>query len=148
MAMQSWLPYTLVWLAEGLLMTGDIEQALAAADEGLNVVRRTGARCWDTELYRVRGEAMIARKPPTDAPLNRNRDAAEASFWAGITVARQQDARTLELRTTLSLSRLLREAGRPEEAIRALVPVCEQFPSTDETPDLDEARRWISRGAV
>jgi hypothetical protein len=150
LAMHSWLPYTLVWLAESLKMNAQIDEALAAAEEGLNVVRRTGARCCDAELYRVRGEAMIARKRPPSAaaPLNRNRDAAEASFWAGITVARQQDARTLELRTTLSLCRLLRDAGRHQEAIRALAPVCELFGSADDTPDLAEARKLLSEGAA
>ena len=137
-----------LWLAEGFKMTARIEEALAAAEEGLSIVRRTGARCCDAELYRVRGEAMIARRrPPAPAHLNRYRDAAEASFWAGITVARQQDARTLELRTTLSLCRLLRDTGRQDEAIRALAPVCELFASADDTPDLAEARRLLN-GAV
>jgi hypothetical protein len=150
MAMQSSLPYTLVWLAEGLQLNAQIEEALATAEEGLDIVRRTGARCCDAELYRARGEAMNARKRPTSAgpPLNRNRDAAEASFWAGITVARQQDARTLELRTTLSLCRLLRDAGRQEEALRVLAPVCDQFASADNTPDLAAARRLLGRGAA
>ena len=148
MAIQSSLPYTLVWLAEALQMNAQIEEALATAEEGLNVVRRTGARCCDAELYRVRGEALTARKGPGPAALlHRSRDAAEASFWAGITVARQQDARTLELRTTLSLCRLLRDTGRQEEAIRALAPVYAQFEGVDDTPDLAEARRFLSQGA-
>jgi hypothetical protein len=130
-------------------MNAQAEEAVAAADEGLNIVRRTGARCCDAELYRVRGEAMIARKRSTSAaPLSKHRDAAEASFWAAITVARQQDARTLELRATLSLCRLLSDVGRQKEAIRALASVCDQFTSTDDTPDLAEARRLLSQGAA
>jgi hypothetical protein len=144
MAMHSWRPYTLVWLAESLQINAQIDEALAAAEEGLDVVRQTGARCCDAELYRVRGEAMIAQRRPTSAaPLNRNRDAAEASFWAGITVARQQDARTLELRLTLSLCRLLVDTGRHDEAIRAIAPVCEIFGNADDTPDLAEARKLL-----
>src|SRR5206468_7967820 len=56
MGMQAWVPYTLVWLAEGLQMNAEIEEALDTAAEGLNIVRRTGARCCDAELYRVRGD--------------------------------------------------------------------------------------------
>jgi hypothetical protein len=89
---------------------------------------------------------MVAREPPpAAAALNRHRDAAEASFWASITVARQQDARSLELRATLSLCRLLRDACRQEEAIRALAPVCDQFDGSDDTPELAEARRLLTR---
>ena len=144
-SMQSWLPCTLAWLAEGFEMALEIEEALAAAEEGLNIVRRTGARCCDAELYRVRGEILMARnRAGTPAAPNRTRDAAEASFWAGITVARQQDSRTLELRTTLGLCRLLRDAGRQGEVMRTLGPVCDQFQGTDETPDLAEARKLLS----
>jgi len=70
-------------------------------------------------------------------------DAAEASFWAAISVARQQDARTLELRATLSLARLLRDAGRDEEATRPLAPVSEAFEKGAITPDLVEARMLL-----
>ena len=87
---------------------------------------------------------MARNRAGSAAAPNRTRDAAEASFWAGITVARQQDSRTLELRTTLSLCRLLRDAGRQGEVIRTLAPVCEQFQSADDTPDLAEARRLLS----
>ena len=125
-------------------MTPEIEHALATAEEGLDIVRRTGARCCDAELYRVRGEILMARNRASAAAAPNRCDAAEASFWAGITVARQQDSRTLELRATLSLCRLLRDAGRHGEVIRTLGPVCDQFPGSDETPDLAEARKLLS----
>jgi hypothetical protein len=145
MAMYSWLPYTLVWLAEGLQINTQFEEALAAAEEGLALVRRTGARWCDAELFRIRGEALMARtSTPATAPPSKGCDAAEASFWASITVARQQDARTLELRSTLSLCRLLREAGRQAEAIRALAPVCELFGKAEGTPDLSDAKKFLN----
>ena len=59
---------------------------------------------------------------------------------------RMSDARafsTLELRATLSLARLLREAGREEEAIRTLAPVSEAFEKGVITPDLVEARTLV-----
>jgi len=142
---QAGLPQTLAWLAEGLQMNGQFEDARLAAEDGLNIVRRTGARCCDAELHRLRSEAMSASGRVASGALaeDRNRDAAEASFWAGISVARQQDARTLELRITLSLSRLLLQSGREKEARQALAPICESFAECADTPDLAEARRLL-----
>ena len=87
---------------------------------------------------------MARASTPATAPPSKGCDAAEASFWASITVARQQDARTLELRSTLSLCRLLREAGRQAEAIRALAPVCELFGKAEGTPDLSDAKKFLN----
>ncbi|HSC26946.1 MAG TPA: hypothetical protein VLD67_06705, partial [Vicinamibacterales bacterium] len=133
--------------AEGLLANARIGDALAAAEEGLSVVRRTGARSCDSELYRVRGEALRALERGGSAGVTKDRDAAEASFWAGITVARQQDARTLEMRSTVGLCRLLCDAGRHDEAIRVLAPVCDQFAATDDTPELADARTLLGRAS-
>ena len=88
LGLHSWLPLTFSWLAEGLLLSARANDARAAAEDGLQVVRRTGVRCWDPELYRLRGEAMIAPKRSAGRTNNvkRNGDAAEASFWAAISV--------------------------------------------------------------
>jgi hypothetical protein len=143
--MHAWLPYTLVWLSEALSNLY-VDEALAATEEGIRLVRHTGLRCCDAELYRARGEAMNAkRRSSTTAGLvDRNRDDAESSYWAGITVARQQDARTLELRATVGLCRLLIDAGRRDEGIRTLARVCDAFSRSDDTPDLREARKLVS----
>jgi len=145
LGLQAWLPLTHSWLAEGLLLNTNTDAARTAAEDGLQVVRRTGVRCWDSELYRLRGEAMMAPKRRAARANNPagDRDAAEASFWAAISVAREQDARTLELRATLSLARLLRDSGRQEEAVRTLAPVSETFDSRAVTPDLVEARTLL-----
>jgi predicted ATPase len=50
---------------------------------------------------------------------------------------------TLELRATMSLSRFLWDAGRGEEATRALAPASEAFEKSAITPDLTEARRVL-----
>ena len=137
LGMIGWLPITLAWLAEGYQKNGLTEKALTAAEDGLNLVRRTGMRCYDVELYRLRGEAMMRSR----------KDDAEASFWAGITVARQQDARMLELRVTLSLARLLLASGRDTEARQVMAPVCESFPAGLDVPELEEARKLVRQGS-
>jgi hypothetical protein len=140
------LPQTLAWLAESLLLDGQIDQARAAAEDGLTMIRTTGVRCCDPELYRLRGEAMLGTDPSGSMGLltDRDRDAAEASFWAGITVARQQEARTLELRATVSLARLLIKSGREDEAKRTLAPICDSFADDQTSPDLETARKLLS----
>jgi hypothetical protein len=145
MAARSALPQTLAWLAEGFLADGQIARARAAAEDGLTMIRTTGVRCCDPELYRLRGEAMLATgRLGSDGRLTeRDRDAAEASFWAGITVARQQEARTLELRATVSLTRLLLASGREDEAKRTLAPICESFADGQTAPDLEDARKLL-----
>jgi predicted ATPase len=148
LGMHSRLVHTLTWLAGGFLINAQIDEARATAEEGLNVTRRTGVRCCDPELYRLRGEALMATKATKTSelegcPTAGDRDAAEASFWAGISVARRQGARTLELRATLSLARLLRQSGRQDEVGRTLAPVCEMFADGIITPDLVEARNLL-----
>ena len=145
--MYAWLPPILAWLAEGFHAAGRMDDAREAAEDGLSLVRRTGARGFDAELYRLRGDALIgcAQFAAGARNASRERDAAEASYWAGITVARQQDARTLELQASFSLSRLLVDAGRQEEARRILGPVCEGFPAKIETPVLAQARALLHR---
>jgi tetratricopeptide (TPR) repeat protein len=144
--LMAWLPPTLAWLAEALGEADEIADAKATVDDGLNVVRRTGARSFDAELYRLRGEALSLWKQSRSGGglTSRDRDAAEASYWAGITVARQQDARTIELQITMSLSRLLLESGRPDEARQALGPICEAFAQDESTPLLKQARQFLS----
>jgi hypothetical protein len=141
----STLPQTLAWLAEGFLTDRQPDRARAAAEEGLTMIRTTGVRCCDPELYRLRGEAMLAtgRSRSEGRLTDRDRDAAEASFWAGITVARQLEARTLELRATLSLARLLCTSGREDEAKRTLAPICESFAGGQTAPDLEDARSLL-----
>jgi tetratricopeptide (TPR) repeat protein len=142
LGMQSALPQTLAWLAEGFQMTGQFERARTTAEEGLDVIRRTGVRSSDPELYRLRGEAMLATRSAGDQHAG-DRDGAEASFWAGITVARQQAARTLELRASVSLADLLLNSGRKDEARQILAPVCEAFAINVTSPDLVRARKVL-----
>ena len=106
-------------------------------------------RCCDAELHRLRSEALTqsSRTASDRSAAARSRDLAEASFWAGISVARQQSAQTLELRITLSLARLLLEAGRDAEAKQTLALICEAFDSSAGTPDLAAARGLLDHSS-
>jgi tetratricopeptide (TPR) repeat protein len=138
------LAHVSAWLVEGLARAGQFDGAVAAAKEGLDAVRSSGARCCDPELYRLRGEALAARSRVAGGQSNTAaRDAAEASFWAAISVARQQEAKMLELRATVSLARLLLESGQRDEVVNALGPLCEVFVNVTSSPDIDAARQLV-----
>ena len=69
---------------------------------------------------------------------------AEASFCRAIQVARRQQARSWELRATVSLCRLWRQQGRVDEARQMLSEVYGWFTEGFDTPDLQEARTLLS----
>ena len=58
-------------------------------------------------LYRIEGELLLMKEELNAAQ-------AESCFQRAIEVARQQSAKSLELRATVSLARLLRDTGRRE----------------------------------
>jgi hypothetical protein len=86
-------------LAEAEQLAGGPEEALRLLDDALAQVERTGERYFEAELYRLRGESLLAVSPPQAAE-------AEAAFTRSIAVARRQGARLLEERATASLGRL------------------------------------------
>jgi predicted ATPase len=68
---------------------------------------------------------------------------AKSCFRKAIEVAREQSARSWELRAAMSLGRLWREQGRQREACRLLADVYDWFTEGFDTPDLREARRLL-----
>jgi DNA-binding winged helix-turn-helix (wHTH) protein/predicted ATPase len=114
-------------LADAYRKVGRLEEALKAVDEGLTIVQNAGEQVWGAELYRLKGELLLAQesqKPkacperdrrvkaqkskvkPSPRPLTPGTQEAEACFLKAIEVARQQQAKSLELRATVSLARL------------------------------------------
>jgi predicted ATPase len=68
---------------------------------------------------------------------------AAACFHQALEVARRQQARSLELRAALSLSRLWQQHGKRDQARQLLTEVYSWFTEGFETPDLQEARVWL-----
>ncbi len=95
--------------------------ALAIARTGLDVAQATGQKFWDAELHRLVGIALAERAGPDD-PV------AEAALHRAIEVARSQGAISLELRSAVSLARLLSARGSGEEAGAAVSPMLARFP--------------------
>ena len=84
-------------------------------------------------MLRLQGELRLC------ARCTENRD-AEENFWKAITMARDQHAKSLELRSVTSLSRLLQKQGQNDEARRMLVEIYGWFSEGFDTADLKDAK--------
>jgi predicted ATPase len=82
------------------------------------------------------GEIAL-RSPEPDAAK------AEAYFERALAVARQQQAKSLELRAATSMARLWRDRGKRDEARDLLAPIYGWFTEGFETLDLKEAKALI-----
>ena len=127
------LPHFLALLADAL-EPAPADEGLRVLDEALVLAESTGERCYQAELHRLKGERLLARA------LESGSVEAEACFEQSLAIARQQGARSLELRTALSLARLYRDRGRHVEACNLVLPIYERFDEGFDTLDLREAR--------
>jgi predicted ATPase len=86
-------------LAEASGRAGQAEEGVGLLVEALAAAHQTGERLWEPELYRLKGELLLTQTIPA-APQ------AEVCFQQALAVAHRQQAKSLELRAAVSLSRL------------------------------------------
>jgi predicted ATPase len=137
-------PYLLTMLAEASGLLGQPEGGLAALEEALTLVEKTGERYYEAELHRQRGELLVqceAKSQP--AQDSRDQHEAERCFQHALDVARQQQAKSLELRAAMSLSRLWQRQGKRQEAYDLLAPIYGWFTEGFDTADLQEAKTLL-----
>ncbi|MFN8468392.1 MAG: AAA family ATPase [Caldilineaceae bacterium] len=125
------LPYELGLLAEACLMGQNAAAGLEVLQEALAVADRTGERVWQAELLRLHAELLAVQGAPAVE--------IEANCLQAISVARHQMARSLELRTGVTLARRWQAASRSREAHQLLAPVYAWFTEGHDTPDLRAA---------
>ena len=123
--------------ADAQLAIGKPEAALASVAAGLKAVEKTGGAPLEAELYRLRGEALLAGAGTVSE--------AETAIEQGIDVARRQNAKSWELRGAMSLARLRRQQGRPQEAVALLAPIYGWFTEGFDTADLKEAKTLLDK---
>src|ERR1700733_7693337 len=128
------------YLAEALLMRGEMADAEAALQDAFAFVERSGERFWLADLCRVDGQIAL-RRPETD------RARAEACFLKAIEIAHGQEARMLELRAATDLSRLWREAGAPNDPRALLEPILVVIEGGETTRDVRNARALLAETA-
>jgi predicted ATPase len=134
------LPHFLSLLADAHLRAGDAVTGLDAIEEALTVAARNNDRCWEPELHRLQGELLLKASGSADAMHD-----AEDAFRSAIAVADSQRSRSLQLRAALSLSRLLEQQRRAQEAHGALAEALAGFDPSAQSQDLETARGLIDR---
>jgi predicted ATPase len=111
-------------------------KGLTALREAEQLAAVTQESWWTAELHRLRGELLLRQ----GAPL-----AVVAScFDQSIKLARQQSAKLLELRATVSLARLWQQQGKQGEAQQRLTELLNSFTEGWDTPDLQDAQTLLS----
>ncbi|HKV53160.1 MAG TPA: hypothetical protein VJN94_00835 [Candidatus Binataceae bacterium] len=128
--------YTSPGIAEAYLAAGRPREGLGAVNEGLEMVERTGARIFEAEMRRLKGELLLIGDQST---------VVDAARWFGdaIAVARRQGAKSLELRATMSLARLLIKQGHRDEARTMLAEIYNWFTEGFDTADLKDAKALL-----
>src|SRR5262245_16774898 len=131
-----WEPHFLGLLADVYAQDGQVGQALASLDEALAATQSTRQRLVEAELYRLQGSFLLGQPGAAQAE-------AETSFRQALEVARRQEARSLELRAAMSLSRLWHQQGKRQEAHALLADVYAWFTEGFDTADLREAKTLL-----
>jgi serine/threonine protein kinase/predicted ATPase len=128
--------YYYVLLAEAHAAAGQFDQALEALGQATEFANETGEGYWASEISRLKGEVLLQRDPTALAD-------AETCFLESLQTARDQEAKSLELRTAMSLLRLLERQGRRVEGLAALREVYDWFSEGFETHDLRQAKAML-----
>src|SRR4029453_14497076 len=126
-------PRYLAQLAEAYGQRGETEAGLATLAEALATAHHTGDRYWEAELHRLKGELLLA-------PSEERHAEAETCFHHALTIARRQQAKSLELRAAMSLSRLWQRQDKQAEAHELLAEIYGWFTEGFDTADLQEAK--------
>ncbi len=136
-AMGATRPRLLLLLAEAYGRTGQADQGLSVLDEALAMMEQTTARCSEAELHRLKGELLLMQG------AGGAETRAMACFQRAIDLARQQQAKSWELRAAMSLCRLWQRQGQREEARQLLAGIYGWFTEGFDTPDLKDARALL-----
>ena len=123
-------------LADGLRKMGKLEEALLTIDGVIERATSSGAAFYLAELLRVKAQ-ILAAMPGQDRSL------ALDCLNEALTVAREQSALALELRSATTLAQLLAESGQRDQARHVLTLVYERFTEGFETMDLRIARQTL-----
>jgi hypothetical protein len=133
---------------------GQAEAGLNALAEALAAVNRTGERWYEAELYRLYGELSLQQskvqgpksKVPSTQHLTPSTQAeaeAEACFLKAIEIARKQQAKSWELRASMSLARLWQRQDKKKKAHKMLAEIYGWFTEGFGTKDLQDAKALL-----
>jgi predicted ATPase len=133
--------FWLALLTEECGKVGQVEEGLRAVAEAFAVVHANRERFYEAELFRLKGALVLqasGQRLASDVQAD-----AEACFQQALAVARRQQAKSLELRAAMSLSRLWQQQGKRDEACELLAPIYGWFTEGFDTADLQEAKALL-----
>ena len=123
-------------LASAYADLGQFDDAWRCIDEAMTAIETAKERVWEAEVNRVAGQIAL-KLPEPDAAK------AEAHFDRALDIARKQQANSWELRAAMSLARLWRDQGKPQQARELLASVYGWFTEGFDTGDLKEAKALL-----
>jgi len=134
----------------GLALLAEVQGRVGRVDEGLNALSKAlafvdtnGERCFEAELYRLKGELTLQQSKVQGSKSKVSNPQAEACFHQAIDIARRQSAKSLELRAVMSLARLWQQQGKREEARQMLAEIYGWFTEGFDAKDLQEAKALL-----
>ena len=128
-------------LAKAYADVGQFDDARRCIGEAMTVVDTTKESWCEAEIHRIAGE--ITRLSP-----NSDVAKAQAYFERALSIARQQQAKSWELRAAMSMARLWRDQGKVKQACELLAPVYGWFTEGFDTRDLKEAKALLEELAA
>jgi predicted ATPase len=134
-------PLSLAYLAQAYAELRTIDDAWRCMGEAIAAAETTKERLFEAEAHRIAGEIALMSSAP---------DAAKAQSYVdrALTVARQEQAKSWELRAAMSMARLWRDQGKRDEARELLAPVYNWFTEGFDTRDLKETKALLDELAA
>jgi len=131
-----WMPLYLPFLARAYAELGQFDDAWRSIGEAITAVETTKETTSEADIHCIAGEIVLMSPDPDAAK-------AQAYFERALEVARQQQAKSWELRAVMSMARLWRDQGKPQQARELLAPVYGWFTEGFDTRDLKEAKALL-----
>jgi len=129
------------------------EKGLSIYEKAMEVLHKYDERYCEAELYRLKGKLLLIQAENGETQPGKQRKSrekidkiekeAESWFRKAIEISRKQQAKSLELRAVMSLSRLLQKKGKKEEARKMLEEIYGWFTEGFDTLDLKEAKALL-----
>jgi predicted ATPase len=130
-------PWHLSNLARAYAELGQLDDAWRCIDDAIEKVEKSKEKWCEAEVHRVGGEIALKSRQPEAAK-------AETYLERALAVARQQQAKSWELRAATSMARLWRDQGKPQQGRELLAPVYGWFTEGFDTFDLEEAKALLN----
>jgi predicted ATPase len=137
LGMRLFEPYHHGVIAEAYWRSGEAQVGMDVLEKAIRFVNTSGLRFWEAELLRLKGTFLTHLAPGEPQET-------EACYQEALSVARHQQAKSLELRAAMSLTRLWRDQGRRDEARDLLAAVYGWFTEGFDTPDLRDAAALLA----